>query len=223
MTKLWTRLYPVDIERMQWLPVDGARGVFEKRLAHDPANDSQTRYLRVEPDGVLRAAQRATWEETYVLDGVLRVGADDLPRGSYVCQAPDTQRSDYTSTGGCVVIQALDYNPNMDKPNVVVHAQEIAEMPFAQTPLRNAAHQEKILARGPSGSVTRLLWVGLDGDTTTLDDHTFDEEVLILEGSVKNGEEFHPAGTYTFNAPHDTHGPFVIVEPLLCYELRNFS
>jgi hypothetical protein len=223
MTKLLTRLYPIDIDRMEWQPVAGAEGLRQKLLAEDPDNGSITRLLAGDPGARMPAGTRETWEETYVLDGTLTLGDWDAPKGSYLCAAPGSERPELTSADGFTALQALDHNDKLDKPNVQLHADEIEAMEWAQTPLRNEAHVEKILATGPSGSTTRLLLVKVGGDTTELDDHDFDEEVLILEGIVKNGEELHPAGTYTFNRPHDTHGPFLIPEPLLCYEIRNYS
>jgi hypothetical protein len=81
--------------------------------------------------------------------------------------------------------------------------------------------REKLLTIGPSGSATRLLEVDPGVDTGVFR-HDHAEEVLLLSGSYKMGEEFHPAGTYTCKGPGVDHGPFWTTEGYTCLEVRNY-
>jgi hypothetical protein len=224
VSKQHIRLYPDEIEKIPWIRLEnGADGIVTKLLTMDEVNGSSTRLVQ----GVAGCSERERigehCEELYVLEGTLSLGSQVCGEGSYVCRSPGSLRPELVSDGGFVAIQVLDVpHAGIDKHETVLSAVEIQNMPWKVAPNGNPAHLEKVLSSGASGSVTRLLRVELGGDTTDPDDHDHDEEVLILEGTVQNGDEIHPAGTYTFNLPHDVHGPFAIIEPLLCYEIRNY-
>lgn len=221
MAKQLIRLYPIDIDRMAWSPVDGLNGVSEKILAADANSGSITRYLRVEPNSSLPAGIDARWDESYVAEGSYECEGIVFPEGSYACRRPQHNRTQLTTTDGFVLFQVLDLDEGLAKPEVALTRTQIEDMPWATASRGDPKHREKILASDSAGSLTRLLEIDPGGDTTDLDDHDHNEEVLILEGSCKNGEEFHPAGTYTFNPPHAKHGPFLVDELLVCFEVKN--
>ena len=222
MGKQLVRLYPIDIKRMAWEPVEGlADGVRQKVLALDPQGGSATRYLKVAPGSEVRGSTLDRWEETYVLEGSFRLGDGRFDAGSYLCRPPGSVLERMESDGGCLCIQVRDIDERLDKGEVTLRPNDIEAMPWAPTPSGHPGHAEKILSSGPSGSFTRLLLIDPGADTSVPDDHEHNEEVLILQGSCRNGEEFHPVGTYTFNPPHSVHGPFLVDEPLLCFEVKN--
>lgn len=224
MGKQLVRLYPIDINRMPWQQGEGLPdGIREKVLALDPASGSATRYLKIEPGAVLPSGTLDRWEETYVIEGTLVVGDNGYPPGSYLCRPAGADVPETRSEEGCLCIQVRDFDDALDKAQVQLMAEDIERMAWALTPSGHPGHTEKILTRSPSGSFTRLLLIDPGADTTVPDDHDHNEEVLILQGSCRNGEEFHPAGTYTFNPPHSIHGPFMIDELLLCFEVKNQS
>ena len=81
---------------------------------------------------------------------------------------------------------------------------------------------QKILARDArTGSVTRLIKVEPHVDQGIFV-HEHWEEVYVLEGSKKIGEEFHPAGTYTCKPPGIEHGPILTAEGFLSVEFRDY-
>lgn len=218
MSKKVVRLYPQDIERMPWEPAEG--GGAERVVATD-GKGSVTRYWKLEPGDVV-TAEDDRWDEMYVLEGSLTVAGRRYDAGSYLCIPPGVERGEVRSEDGAVVLQALDHHDRLAKPEVRLTADEVEALEWREAESGQTGFKEKFLARDEEhGSLTRLLRVELGGDTTEVDDHDHDEEVLIIEGSCRNGEELHPAGTYTFNPPHEIHGPFVIYEPLLCYEIKN--
>ncbi|MFN8232229.1 MAG: cupin domain-containing protein [Actinomycetota bacterium] len=215
------RLYPIDIARMGWADVADGGSVREKVLALDPETGSVTRLLRIEAGGTLPGGKLDRWEETFVLEGSYSQGVDQFAEGSFTCQPPDTDVEPRASSGGCTLIQMRDLDGALDKDAVRLSRDQVEAMPWLPTAAGITGHGEKILTQGPSGSLTRLLLFDPGADTTIPDDHDHNEEVLILKGGCKNGEEFHPAGTYTFNPPHTVHGPFLVDEPLMCFEVKN--
>lgn len=222
MGKPLVRLYPIDIARLEWLPVAAApTGVWEKALAEDPHDGSITRYLRVDPGTEIPAFVHDRWEESFVVAGNYKSGDEFYPTGTYLCRPPGMTEGPITTTEGFTSFQTRDINDKLDKPAVRLYPLDIDRIPWHTPHGRESKHAEKPLAADSTGSITRLLRIDPGGDTTELDDHEHNEEVLILEGSCKNGEEFHPAGTYTFNPPHAKHGPFLVDEPLLCFEIKN--
>lgn len=222
MGKGLVRLYPIDINRMPWEQLSSRdHGIFEKILASDPVNGSATRYLKIDPGAEMPAHVLNRCEETYVLEGSVRYGDRRLQAGAFLCRPPGRTLETMRSDDGCLCIQVCDSSGSLDKEEVVLRPDEIDAMPWMPTPSGYAGHTEKILTKGVSGSFTRLLLIDPGADTTVPDDHEHNEEVLILQGSCKNGEEFHPTGTYTFNPPHTVHGPFLVDEPLLCFEVKN--
>ena len=81
---------------------------------------------------------------------------------------------------------------------------------------------QKILAQDPErGSITRLVKVesGVDQGIFV---HEHWEEVYVLEGSKKIGDEFHLAGTYTCKPPGIEHGPIITDEGFLSIEFRDY-
>jgi hypothetical protein len=225
LSKPLTRFYPIDIARRRWLPArDLPTGGEEKLLALDPSRGSSTRLLRVLPGVETPAFNIQGWEESYVLEGSYKSGDEFYPAGTYLCRKPGTREGPVTTTKGFTAIQFRDpAEASRGKSVVALRPFEIEIMPWAPTALGNPAHVQKILSASPGGSITRLLLVYPRGDTIEMDDHEIEEEVLILKGNVKNGEEFHPAGTYTCNPPHSKHGPFLVDEELLCLEIRNYG
>jgi len=221
MSKDLVRLYPGDIERMPWVPVEGEPGGVYEKVVADDGRGSMTRYLRIDPGTSLPASADERRLETYVLEGSFEEGGKTFGTGSYTLLTPGAERGELATSEGVVCLQVCDVDHGIDKPGVRLTAEDVEAMEWKGAASGQQGFVEKVLSTDGNGSLTRLLRVGLDGDTTELDDHDHDEEVLIVEGSCRNGEELHPAGTYTFNPPHATHGPFVIYEPLLCFEVKN--
>lgn len=106
MPKPSVRLYPIDIERLSWIPLmDGAH---EKVLAHDAASGASTRLLLLEPGAELPAGADALWREAYLLDGACRVGEEFHPAGTFTCVAPGTDVGPRWTLTGATWIELLD-------------------------------------------------------------------------------------------------------------------
>ena len=111
----------------------------------------------------------------------------------------------------------------MNKPTVRLYPIDITRLPWERPEGSPEGVLHKILAMDPdAGSHTRLLKVDPGADTGIFV-HDYWEEVYMLEGSYKMGDEFDPTGTYTCKSPGVELGPFITDEGYLCLEIRNYE
>lgn len=217
MSKQLVRLYPQDVERIPW---EAAPGGGEQRVVADDGAGSITRYWRLPAGQRADGESEGRWREIFVLEGALELDGDTYAEGSYICLPPAAERGEFTGAEA-VCLEALDHHDRLAKPETRLTAEAVEDLAWVDPPSGQTGFHEKILASDENGSLSRVLRVEIGGDTTEVDDHDHDEEVLIVAGACRNGEELHPAGTYTFNPPHAIHGPFVIYDPLICLEVKN--
>jgi anti-sigma factor ChrR (cupin superfamily) len=217
------RLYPLDIERLAWTRPEGApAGVWERVLAHDPENGSVTRLLRVEPGVGTGVFVHEHWEEVLILEGSYRMGSEFHPTGTYTCKGPGVAHGPFATDDGYTCLEFRDYHgPTMDKPAVQLYPSDIERLPWTRPSGAVDGVHERVLTAGPSGSATRLLRVEPHVDTGVFN-HDHAEEVMILGGSYRMGNEFHPTGTYTCKGPGIDHGPFLTNDGYSCLEVRNY-
>lgn len=222
MAKLLTRLYGMDIDALPWSAADAA-GLFEKVLARDPDGPGLTRLLRLDPGAALPEHPADVWREAYLLEGACRVGDEMHPVGTYTNTAPGVPAPACFTTVGATWIELRDpHAAEFAKAPARLYPIDIARMAWTTPEGAAEGVREKVLSRGPSGSVTRVLEVDSGVDTGVFN-HDHAEEVLILSGSYKMGEEFHPPGTYTCKGPGVDHGPFWTTEGYRCFEVRNYA
>lgn len=227
MSKPMVRLYPLDVERLPWEPLDGD-AVHARLLARDPASGSQTRLIRAGRGARIPSAHADAWEEVLILAGEALLDGRAYTAGSYVCLPPGTRGGTLTGAGtqGFEALRLEDHHSaRMDKPHVRLTAEEVEALQ-PQSAVSGVGGTQWTLAAGPSGSHTRLLEVEPYDDCGVLV-HDFAEEGMILAGSYKMswqlGEELHPAGTYTHLPVHVYHGPVVSNEGYRCFEVRNYA
>lgn len=224
MPKPFVRLYGIDVERRPWVAAPDGSGVLEKVLAADPDGPARTRMVRLEPGAELPARDAgALWREAYLLEGDARVGEEYHPAGTFTCRAPVTPTPATWTLSGATWLELLD--PHEDayaKAPARHYPIDIARMAWTVPPGAADGVREKQLTFGPSGSATRLLEVD-PGVDTGIFNHDHSEEVLMLEGSYRMGDEFHPTGSYTCKGPGIDHGPFWTTEGYTCFEVRNYG
>ncbi len=224
MPKPLLRLYPTEIDRLPWERPPGAPdGVREKVLARDPETGSVTRLLVVDPGVRTGVFIHDHWEEVMILEGSYKMGDEFHPEGTFTCKPPGVEHGPFSTHEGYTCLEFRDYHPaSMDKPTVRLYPTDIGLMAWEQPNGSPDGVLQKVLAGGPSGSATRLLWVE-PGVDTGMFKHDYSEEVMILEGSYQMGQEFHPKGTFTCKGPGVDHGPFLTHEGYTCLEVRNYS
>lgn len=224
MKKPYTRLYPVDINRIPWeTPAGAPEGVYNKTLAQCPETGSHTRLLKVEPFVDTGIFRHDHWEEVWLLTGSYKNDDEFQPTGTYTCKPPDIDHGPFQTNEGYTGIEVRNYYPAaMNKPLIRLFPLDIERLPWEQPAGAPEGVWQKILARCPeTGSHTRLLRVAPGIDTpAAIHDHW--EEVYVLAGSYKAGEEFHPRGTYICRPPQVEHGPFLTDEGYLCLEIRDY-
>lgn len=111
----------------------------------------------------------------------------------------------------------------MGKNFVRLYPIDIARLPWQQVAggAPSGIHQKTLVVDPDTGSSTRFLRAEPQADMGILV-HDHWEEVYVLEGSAKLGQEFHPAGTYTCKPPAIEHGPILTNEGFLNLEVRDF-
>jgi hypothetical protein len=221
MSKTACRLYPVDIDLMPWDPCE--EGIYQRILAIDEVDGAFTRLARIDAGGTWAPTPRPLWSEVFVLSGSLRLAGTVMAEGSYISSAPDEARTVLHALTDTIVIELGDSpGPQMDKEIVSLTAEEVFALPETTPDGSPDGVTHRILSRGSKGSMTRLLNV-LPFVATGVFEHDHGEEVLLLEGSYKMGDEFHPTGSYTCKGPGVLHGPFVTSVGYRGLEFRNFS
>ncbi len=73
------------------------------------------------------------------------------------------------------------------------------------------------------GSRTRLLRFQPGAYTTEPFEHDYWEEVLLIAGEMKVGEESFRPFTYACRPPHKPHGPFRSEEGCMLFEIHYFD
>jgi hypothetical protein len=220
------RLYPLDIERLPWVPLDDG-GVHARLLARDPESGSQTRIVRAAAGARVPSAHPDAWEELFLFAGTAELDGRTYGPGSYLCLPPGTRDGALTGVGDGVEALRLEdhHSARMDKPHVRLTSDEVDAVE-PEPAVAGVGGWQRPLAAGPSGSHTRLLAVQPHDDSGVLV-HDFTEEGIILAGSYKMswqlGEEFHPAGTYTHLPAHVYHGPCLNNEGFRAFEVRNYA
>jgi hypothetical protein len=223
MPKPLTRLYAIDIERRPWTPTREDPSLLEKVIAQDPQGAALTRLVRLAPGAELPEREDGLWREAYLLEGSCRVGEEFHPAGTYTCIAPHTPSGQRWTAEGATWIELWDpHEAAFAKAPARLYPVDIERMAWATPAGSPDGVREKVLTRGPSGSATRLLEVDPGVDNGVFN-HDHSEEVLMLSGSYKMGDEFHPCGTYTCKGPGVDHGPFWTTEGYSCLEVRNYA
>jgi anti-sigma factor ChrR (cupin superfamily) len=78
--------------------------VFTKQLYVDPARDTVTMLVRMEPGSSYPPHRHGGPEECLVVEGDLRVGDVVLQAGDYQCAAGDSTHDVSTTVNGCILL-----------------------------------------------------------------------------------------------------------------------
>ena len=224
MTKPFVRLYPVDIARLPWQQI-GAHapvGIYQKILAEDPGNGSVTRLLRSEPHIDQGVFVHEHWEEVYILEGGAKLGREYHPAGTFTCKSPGVEHGPILTDTGFVNLEFRDYHiKSMNKPFVRLYPIDILRLPWVKIGGKTAGTQVKSLAEDPgTGSESLLLKAEAWREILYPDDQRC-EEMYILEGSCKMGNEFYPTGSYICWPPMHERGPLCSDDGFLALVIRN--
>ncbi|MDO8187673.1 cupin domain-containing protein [Conexibacter sp. JD483] len=223
MAKPVVRAYQKDFDALPWAQLAEVSGAAERVIALDDELGSATRFLKLEAGATLPAETLDRWEETYVLEGAFERGGVTYRTGSYICQRPGEERAATSSSDGALLFQLRDFNDVLDKESVAWTAEALEALPWERIPYRDDDFQQKVLSKGPSGSLTALGRIEPGARTTEPDLHDFDEEVLIFDGACSSHRGVYGPGTYTCMPAGAEDGPFVFDSRLTCLEIKNYS
>lgn len=221
--KASVRLYPVDVALRSLQPV-GDAGVRQRVLTADASGVVVTRMLEI-PAGAdsTLPADSALWREIYVLEGELYGGELSFGAGAFLARDSGTELPPLMARRDSVLVEFQETRrPGGDKPEVTLDTEAAAALPWFRPAGSPDGLVHKVLSESPTGSMTRVLRVA-PFIATGVFVHDHSEEVLMLQGSYKMGEEFHPAGTFTAKGPGVPHGPFSTHEGYVGLEVRNYA
>jgi len=101
-----------DVGLLEWKPVEGCKGVYEKILSFDEETGSYTRLLKYEPGTETdETLQHDFYEEVYIIKGDLtdkRLGKT-FTEGMYAVRHPGMKHGPYKSEKGFLAIEIRYY------------------------------------------------------------------------------------------------------------------
>ena len=218
MGKGQVRLFSNDIARMPWEQVPGAvKGVWQKILASDMDTGSITQLGKVDPHvDQDQIWVHDHWEEVYILKGSIMIGGELHPSGTYTCKPPRVEHGPAFTEEGFLEIEFMDYHrTDMNKPLSQLHPTDIQHLSWEPVKgLAQGIYKKSLALDSVTGSETALIRVdaGVEVDALT---EEYEEEMLILEGSCKIGDEVYPAGSYICRPPGIERHSFYTNEGLL--------
>ena len=107
MKKPYTRLYPMDVQRIPWVEAEEAgQAYLHKVLARDPETDSETLLLRVSAGADLPSEPDGRMVEMYLLEGSGKIGSLFYPKGSYICLPPDKELGKIDTDEGLLILMS---------------------------------------------------------------------------------------------------------------------
>jgi len=111
MAKKYVELFPDDIERLPWRPIEGSPGLYEKILSIDPETGSHTRLVKADPgfDGKGKLLRHDFWEETYLIEGTCWHGEKLQTPGTYYCRPPGVVHGPFRTDDGYIILEHRYY------------------------------------------------------------------------------------------------------------------
>ena len=198
----FSRTVALQTETLPWQP-SPAPGV-ERRML-DRIGDEVARatsIVRYAPKSRFARHEHGGGEEFLVLDGVFSDEMGDYPKGTYVRNPRRSAHSPFTDEG-CVIFVKLRQMDQADQRRVVVNADG---PPDGSGP--GEGMSRKLLHLFRPEVVTLESWVdGAEPEPAVL---AGGAELLILTGTLKNGEALYPAGTWVRLAPGSEFEPVAV-------------
>ena len=103
----------LDVDTMEWEPIDGEDGAWMKILSFDEVTGSHTRLLKIDPGHETeKILAHDFWEETYTIKGyIIDLGLNKmLKEGTYSCVPPGKKHGPYKCPEGCITLEFRYYS-----------------------------------------------------------------------------------------------------------------
>ena len=189
----------VSLEEAAWVP-SPARGV--SRIMLDRVGDEiarATSFVRYAPGSRFDRHVHELGEEFLVLDGIFSDEQGVYPAGTYVRNPPGSHHAPH-SDGGCTLFVKLRQFDRNDRARVVVDTTDAEWLPglvpgLAVLPLHSYGEENVALVDWSPG--TRF----------PRHAHPGGEEILVLDGQLRDEEGRYPRGTWLRNPPGSIHTP----------------
>ena len=181
-------------------PMPGVERLMLDRIGDEVAR--ATTIVRFAPDSKFSAHKHDLGEEFIVLEGVFSDETGDFPKGSYVRNPAGTSHTPH-SNEGCTLFVKLRQFDEGDQKQFVVNSDNNEGWVPAPTNLG-----AEILPLHKFGDEFVRLVRFRPGGELGLHDHPLGEELLVLEGELRDESGVYPQGTWMRSPPGSAHAPF---------------
>lgn len=199
----FSRRVVVDSNEMDWQPSPSPT-VWRKRLSlsGDAESGIVTSIVRYDADSAFPSHPHPGGEEIFVLDGVFSDEHGDYPAGAYLLN-PDGFSHAPFSKGGCVLFVKLRQYAGTGRAHIMV---DTGELPWEPAGPPGLWH--RTLYTQP-GFPETIRMVRAEPETAPWPhDHPGGEEVLVIEGELRDEDGVYPVGAWVRSPDGSRHAPF---------------
>ncbi|MGA7980559.1 MAG: cupin domain-containing protein [Chromatiaceae bacterium] len=193
----------VDTEVMSWEPSPSGT-VWRKPLyRRDGENGPVTSIVRYVPGGSFRAHSHPEGEEILVLDGVFSDEHGDYPEGTFLLN-PHGSRHSPRSQSGCTLFVRLRQYAGEDRPRLVEDTRDPGQ--WRPGLVEGLTVRPLYAQAGHTENVALVRWQ--PGTRFQRHSHWGGEEILVLEGELRDEHGSYGAGCW-IRSPHmSVHTPY---------------
>ncbi|MGI9484102.1 MAG: cupin domain-containing protein [Hyphomicrobiales bacterium] len=181
-------------------PLAGVDRMMLDRVGDEVAR--ATTIVRYAPGSEFSAHTHDMGEEFIVLDGVFSDESGDFPEGSYVRNPPGSSHTP-RSEKGCTIFVKLRQFDDADLERVIADVN--AEESWQPAPTNLGAEIRPL--HKFSDEFVRLVRFRPGGELGH-HDHPLGEELLVLQGELRDENGVYPRGTWMRSPPGSAHAPF---------------
>ena len=192
----------ISSKQLAWVPAPPPR-VWRKQFEREaPERGHATSLVRYQAGARFHTHSHPMGEEILVLEGVFSDEQGDYPAGTYLRNPPGYTHTPYSSTG-CVLFVKLNQFQEGDTQRVVLRPDDIqwqgGEQELDVVELHSFGGERTVLMRWRAGV------------TLPAGERTGGEEVLIIEGGLRDEHGSYPRHTW-IRSPHLSSHSFVAEE-----------
>jgi len=196
----------IDTQAMDWQgsPADGVlRKPLEREFIEHGRTTSIVQFL---PGAAFPQHSHPLGEELFVLEGVFSDERGDYPAGTYIRNPPGSVHAPF-SKQGCTLFVKLDQFDSQDLETVILDTNEVAMQP--------GIGNLKVLSLHHFSTEGSALVFWPAGERFQSHRHWGGEEILVLQGELKDEHGSYPKGCW-IRSPHlSEHFPYAEEDTLI--------
>jgi anti-sigma factor ChrR (cupin superfamily) len=158
-----------------------------------------TTIVRYAPESSFSAHEHALGEEFLVLDGVFSDEHGDYPKGTYVRNPPGSRHTPRTGPGCIIFVKLRQMSPD-ETQRIVIDTNRTAWRAG-----RSEGHARMELFSASDGEEVTLERIGAGGKLAPRE-NAAGEEILVVEGNLRDETGTYAAGTWIRNPPFYRQG-----------------